>query len=101
MYKSGGENVAPAEVERVLVTHPDVVDVAVIGIPDDKWGEIGRAFVVARPGAAITLDVLREHCAERIARYKAPRSLVIVEELPRNTTGKVSKAALRAYAEPE
>jgi fatty-acyl-CoA synthase len=98
MYKSGGENVAPAEVERVLVTHPDIVDVAVIGIPDGKWGEIGRAFVVARPGAAITLEALREHCAERIARYKAPRSLVVVEELPRNTTGKISKAALRAYS---
>jgi fatty-acyl-CoA synthase len=101
MYKSGGENVAPAEVERVLVTHPDVVDVAVIGVPDEKWGEIGRAFVVARTGTAITLDSLREHCAERIARYKAPRSLVVVDELPRNTTGKVSKAALRAYAGPE
>ncbi|MFC4948059.1 AMP-binding protein [Pseudonocardia sp. GCM10023141] len=100
MYKSGGENVAPAEVERVLVTHPDVLDVAVIGIPDEKWGEIGRAFVVVRPGATLTLDALREHCAERIARYKAPRSLVVVAELPRNTTGKISKAALRAYVAP-
>ena len=97
MYKSGGENVAPAEVERVLVTHPDVVDVAVVGIPDPKWGEIGRAFVVVREGATLTLEALREHCAERIARYKAPRSLVIVAELPRNTTGKISKPALRAY----
>ena len=97
MYKSGGENVAPAEVERVLVTHPDVVDVAVVGVPDAKWGEIGRAFVVVRAGATLTLEALREHCAERIARYKAPRSLVVVEVLPRNTTGKVSKAALRNW----
>lgn len=95
MYKSGGENVAPAEVERVLVQHPDVLDAAVIGVPDEKWGEIGRAFVVVRPGATLTLDAVREHCAEHIARYKAPRSLVIVDDLPRNTTGKVSKAALR------
>jgi fatty-acyl-CoA synthase len=97
MYKSGGENVAPTEVERVLITHPDVVDVAVVGIPDPRWGEVGRAFVVARPGTVITLEGLREYCAGRIARYKAPRSLVIVDDLPRNSTGKVSKPALRAY----
>jgi fatty-acyl-CoA synthase len=60
MYKSGGENVAPAEVERVITTHPDVVDVAVIGVPDQTWGEVGRAFVVVRPGATVTLDGLRD-----------------------------------------
>ena len=97
MYKSGGENVAPAEVERALTVHPDILDVAVIGIPDPTWGEVGRAFVVVRPGASITLDGLREFCAARIARYKAPRSLVIVDDLPRNPTGKISKPALRAY----
>lgn len=97
MYKSGGENVAPAEVEQILILHPGVVDVAVVGIPDPNWGEVGRAFVVARPGAELTLEALREHCAAHIARYKAPRSLVIVEELPRNSTGKISKPALRAY----
>jgi fatty-acyl-CoA synthase len=97
MYKSGGENVAPAEVERVLVTHPDVLDACVVGIPDPTWGEVGRAFVVVRPGTALTLDDLRAFCSERIARYKAPRSLVVLDELPRNTTGKVAKPALRAY----
>jgi fatty-acyl-CoA synthase len=97
MYKSGGENVAPAEVERVITTHPDVIDVAVIGIPDPKWGEVGRAFVVIRPGATITLEALRDFCAGHIARYKAPRSLVVVDELPRNPTGKISRPALRAY----
>jgi fatty-acyl-CoA synthase len=97
MYKSGGENVAPAEVERVITTHPDVVDVAVIGIPDPTWGEVGRAFVVVRPGATVTLEGVREFCAGRIARYKAPRSLVVVDDLPRNPTGKISKPALRAY----
>ncbi|GAA1268886.1 long-chain fatty acid--CoA ligase [Pseudonocardia aurantiaca] len=97
MYKSGGENVAPAEVERVLITHPDVLDVAVVGIPDPTWGEVGRAFVVVRPGTTVTLDGLREFCRERIAGYKAPRSLVVVEDLPRNSTGKVSKAALRSH----
>jgi fatty-acyl-CoA synthase len=97
MYKSGGENVAPTEVERVIITHPDVIDVAVVGIPDLRWGEVGRAFVVARPGAIVTLEDLREFCAGRIARYKAPRSLVLVDDLPRNSTGKVSKPTLRTY----
>jgi fatty-acyl-CoA synthase len=97
MYKSGGENVAPAEVERVLITHPDILDVAVIGIPDPEWGEVGRAFVVVRPGATVTLEKLREFCSGRIARYKAPRSLAVVDDMPRNTTGKISKPALRAY----
>jgi fatty-acyl-CoA synthase len=97
MYKSGGENVAPAEVERVLVTHPDVLDACVIGIPDPTWGEVGRAFVVVRPGATLTLEAVRSFCTERIARYKAPRSLVLLDELPRNTTGKIAKPALRAY----
>jgi fatty-acyl-CoA synthase len=97
MYKSGGENVAPAEVERVIIDHPDVLDVAIVGIHDETWGEVGRAFVVMRPGTTITLEELREYCGARIARYKAPRSLVILNHLPRNTTGKVSKPALRAY----
>lgn len=95
MYKSGGENVAPAEVERVIATHPDVVDVAVIGIPDPRWGEVGRAYLVVRAGTVVTLEAVREHCGLHIARYKAPRSIVIVDELPRNTTGKISRAALR------
>jgi fatty-acyl-CoA synthase len=95
MYKSGGENVAPAEVERVIATHLDVVDVAVIGVPDPKWGEVGKAFVVVRTGAELTLEQLREHCGEQIARYKAPQHLVVVAELPRNTTGKIVKARLR------
>jgi fatty-acyl-CoA synthase len=98
MYKSGGENVAPAEVERVIATHPDVLDVAVIGIPDNRWGEVGRAYVVVRAGSALTLDAVREHCSHSIARYKAPRSIVVIDELPRNTTGKISRAALRQRA---
>lgn len=95
MYKSGGENVAPAEVERVILLHPDVINVAVIGVPHERWGEVGRAFVVARAGSDVTLQVIREHTAEHIARYKAPHHLVLMDELPRNTTGKVQKAALR------
>jgi fatty-acyl-CoA synthase len=95
MYKSGGENVAPAEVERVIATHPDIVDVSVIGVADARWGEVGKAFVVVRPGATVTLEDVREHCARSIAKYKAPHHLVVIDELPRNTTGKVVKANLR------
>jgi fatty-acyl-CoA synthase len=98
MYKSGGENVYPAEVERVLADHPDVVEVAVVGVADEQWGEVGRAFVVARTGATVTLDSLAAHCEGRLARYKLPKSVVVVEgALPRNTTGKVPKADLRHW----
>lgn len=95
MYKSGGENVSPAEVERVLAMHPAVADVAVIGVPDEKWGEVGQAFVVLVEGASVSLEELREFCSEHIARYKAPRRLVLLDSLPRNTTGKVQKNELR------
>ena len=95
MYKSGGENVSPAEVEAVLATHPDVAEVAVIGVAHARWGETGLAVVAPRPGAAPTLEALRRHCAD-LARYKHPRRLELVDRLPRNVTGKVSKEALRA-----
>lgn len=96
MYKSGGENVSPAEVEEVLCDHPDVVEVAVIGVAHEKWGETGLAVLVARDGSAPGLDELRAHCEGRLARYKQPHRLEIVDQLPRNVTGKVSKEELRA-----
>jgi fatty-acyl-CoA synthase len=95
MYKSGGENVYPAEVERVLSLHPDVADLAVVGVPDDKWGEVGLVVVVAAPGREPTLEALHEFAGDRLARYKLPKSLVLVDDLPRNVTGKVSRDALR------
>jgi fatty-acyl-CoA synthase len=95
MYKTGGENVSSAEVEQVLVNHPDVYDVAVIGVHDDTWGEVGLAVVVARDGATVTVESLRAFCDGRLARYKQPRRLELVPELPRNVTGKISKQALR------
>jgi fatty-acyl-CoA synthase len=95
MYKSGGENVFPAEVERVIADHPAVAAVAVIGTYDEKWGEVGKAIVVPRAGKAVTVESLRQHCEQRLARYKIPRSLVIVDELPRTNTGKVNKLMLR------
>jgi fatty-acyl-CoA synthase len=94
MYKSGGENVYAAEVENVLVDLPGVAEVAVIGVPDPKWGEVGLAVVVPAPGAEVTIEDLRAACEGRLARYKHPRHLELTDALERNVTGKVSKPAL-------
>ena len=83
VIRTGGETVAPAEVETVLADHPGVVDVAVIGLPDARWGEVVCAVVVAADAAAPTLDSLREHCGDRLARFKHPRRLELVDEIPR------------------
>lgn len=96
MYKSGGENVFAAEVENVLADHPDIAEVAVIGVPHPRWGEVGRAVVVARPGASVDLAGVEEHCQGRLARYKTPKSVVLTDSLPRNVTGKVVKADVRS-----
>ncbi|CDO90167.1 AMP-dependent synthetase [Mycobacterium triplex] len=96
MFKSGGENIYPAEVERVLALHPDVRDVGVVGVADEKWGEVGLAVVVPEPGVALTLDDLNAFAAQRLARYKLPKRLALVEALPRNVTGKLSREQLRS-----
>jgi fatty-acyl-CoA synthase len=95
MYISGGENVYPVEVENALHTHPAVLECAVIGLPDDVWGEVGRAFVVARPGADVDAGELTVHLEGRLARYKIPKSVVFVDELPHNASGKLIKSRLR------
>jgi len=91
---SGGENVAPAEVEAVLLSHPGLVEAAVYGRPDPEWGERVVAAVVLRPGASPSVAELREWCAERLARFKAPREIRFVTELPRTGSGKVMRRAL-------
>jgi fatty-acyl-CoA synthase len=96
MFKSGGENIYPAEVEQVLALHPDVRDVGVVGVADAEWGEVGLAVVVPEPGVAITLDALNAFATQRLARYKLPKRLVLVDELPRNVTGKLSREQLRS-----
>jgi fatty-acyl-CoA synthase len=95
MYKSGGENVYPAEVERVLALMPGVQDIAVIGVPHPKWGEVGIAVVVAAPGSEISIEELRAFGETAIARYKLPHRLVLLPELPRNVTGKVNRSMLK------
>ncbi len=94
MIVSGGENVFPREVEDLLFEHPAVADVAVIGVPDDQFGQRLKAFVVRRPGADADEEALRGHVQRHLARYKVPRELVFVDELPRNSTGKVLKREL-------
>lgn len=95
MYKSGGENVFCAEVERIITTHPDVQDAAVVGMPDEKWGEVGYAVVVAETGHAVDEAGIIAHVKERLARYKVPTRVIVVEEFPRNVTGKIQKNVLR------
>lgn len=96
MIVSGGENIYAAEVERALLEHAAVVETAVIGVPDERWGEAVKALVVLRPGADATENDLREHCRARLAGFKIPRSMEIVAALPRNAVGKVLKHRLRA-----
>jgi acyl-CoA synthetase (AMP-forming)/AMP-acid ligase II len=95
MIISGGENIYPAEVESALFGHPAVADVAVIGIPDDKWGESVKAVVVKRPDATVTPEELISFARKRIAHYKAPRTVDFVDTLPRTPTGKILKRELR------
>ncbi len=95
MYKSGGESVYPAEVEVVLGASPDVEEIAIIAVADKTWGEVGLAVVVAVPGRTPTLEALRTFGAPRLAKYKLPAHLVVVEALARNVTGKVSREQLK------
>jgi fatty-acyl-CoA synthase len=98
MFISGGENVYPAEIERVLSQAEGVEECAVIGIPDEKWGECGRAFIVPRRGRRPLPAALANHCARHLAKYKVPRDFVLVDALPRNAAGKVLKTRLREAA---
>jgi acyl-CoA synthetase (AMP-forming)/AMP-acid ligase II len=95
MVVSGGENIYPVEVENIIAEHPMVIDVAVIGVPDEKFGEALLAFVVLNKGEQLSCDDLIEFCRDKIAGYKIPRRLESIEALPRNATGKVLKTVLR------
>ena len=95
MVISGGENIYPAEVESVLFEHSAIAEVAVIGAPDDKWGELLVAFVVLHGGTSLALEELQAFVGKTLARYKLPRRLHIVDALPRNPAGKVQKFILK------
>ncbi|HZD22527.1 MAG TPA: AMP-binding protein, partial [Acidimicrobiia bacterium] len=94
MYISGGENVYPAEIESVMLDHPAVAEAAVVGIPDEKWGEVGRACLALREGAAFEEQAFVGYLAERLARYKLPREFVYLDVLPKTAIGKIDKTAL-------
>ncbi|WP_037144229.1 acyl-CoA synthetase [Rhodococcoides fascians] len=98
MIVSGGENIATPEVERVLYEHPDVLEAAVVGRPDARWGEVPHAFVVLKPGVPDDTDGLLAFCRKRLANFKAPKSVDFLDELPRTPSGKVLKRALRDTA---
>ncbi|MBI1186741.1 MAG: long-chain-fatty-acid--CoA ligase [Alphaproteobacteria bacterium] len=95
MIVSGGENIYPAEVENAIFSHPDVADVAVIGVPDDKWGESVKAIVITKPGAAADPDSIIAHTRERLAGYKVPKTVDFVDAIPRNASGKILRRELR------
>ncbi|SEL81404.1 long-chain-fatty-acid--CoA ligase [Rhodococcus maanshanensis] len=96
---SGGENISTVEVEQAIVSHPAVADVAVVGVPDEKWGERPKAFVLLRPGAEATVDQLVAHTRGLLAGYKVPRDIAFATDLPRTPTGKILKYQLRSGAE--
>ncbi|HLY82178.1 MAG TPA: long-chain fatty acid--CoA ligase [Acidimicrobiales bacterium] len=101
MYISGGENVYPAEVENAIYQLPGIAEAAVFGVPDERWVEVGRAVVVRREGATLTESDVVRHCVERLAKFKVPKSVVFVDELPHNATGKILKRELRErYGKP-
>ncbi|MFD0211480.1 FadD3 family acyl-CoA ligase [Streptomyces hirsutus] len=97
MFVVGGFNVYPAEVEQVLTGHDAVAEAAVVGVPDTRLGEVGRAYVTARPGAGADPHALVGWCRERLANFKVPREVVVLETLPRNASGKIDKAVLRTH----
>lgn len=98
---SGGENIFPAEIEAILYRHPAILEASIVGVPDPEWGEIVMAYVVMQPGAQASLADIQEYCSEHLASYKKPRRVRFLEALPRNSSGKVVKSELKAWARAE
>lgn len=99
MFISGGENVFPVEVENILATHPSVLEAAVIGIDDDKWGEVGHAFIMLRPNHVLDSAGLSQFCEDKMARFKVPKSFTTITEFPRTAAGKIRKHLLELSKE--
>jgi acyl-CoA synthetase (AMP-forming)/AMP-acid ligase II len=95
MIISGGENIYPAEIENVLAAHPAILEAAVVGVADKKWGEVVKAVVVKRPGKELSADDIVDFLRPQIAGFKLPRAVEFMDALPRNPSGKILKTALR------
>lgn len=95
MYKSGGENVYPAEIERVLIQLEDALEVAVVGVPDEKWGEVGKAFLVKKEGSALTETGVLEYCRQQLAKFKVPKYVQFTEAIPKTDSGKINRNLLK------
>jgi len=92
MFISGGENVYPAEIEKYLVTHPQIKEVAVIGVKDEKWGEVGKAIIVS--DSPISTEDLSAFCLQGLAKFKIPKSFIFIDKLPQTDSGKIDKKGL-------
>ncbi len=95
MYISGGENVYPAEIEKVLHTHPKIFDAGIVGVPDEKWGEVGKAYIVLKPGETMGNGEVFEFLKGKVAKYKIPKYAEFIEELPKTASGKIQKFILK------
>jgi fatty-acyl-CoA synthase len=95
MIISGGENIYPAEIEQIIFELDGVTGAALIGVPDDKWGEVPWAILTMAGGATVTLEQVRDHLTNRVARYKMPKNVIVIDEFPRTASGKIRKADLR------
>jgi fatty-acyl-CoA synthase len=101
MYISGGENVYPAEVEHVISRHPAVNDVAIVGVPDEKWGETGKAYIVLEEGNTTTKQEIIDYCIQKLAKYKVPKHIAFMDELPQNDAGKIDRKKLKKLDIPD
>jgi len=97
MYISGGENIYPAEIEKILLTHPKIFDAGIVGIPDEKWGEVGKAFIVLKPGKTMCNGEVFEFLKGNVAKYKIPKVVEVVDELPKTASGKIQKFVLKEW----
>ena len=95
MYISGGENIYPAEIEKVLHSHPKIFDAGIVGVPDEKWGEVGKAFIVIKPGETMSNGEIFEFLKGKVAKYKIPKYVEFIEELPKTASGKIQKFLLK------
>lgn len=95
MYISGGENISPEEVERALIQHPAIAQVAVVGVPDEQWGQVGLAAIVLKPGASVSEDELKKFCREYLGGFRVPKYFKFVSELPLSGPGKINRKILK------